>query len=94
MYKQAHNNIYVVWNGGGHLRSKVLSNPLRNMKQDLYFFLLGAANNSHSCLAIPLVLSGPLEGIVVSQHRGRALQAAPAHAPSWRVPDALGKIHS
>lgn len=76
-------------------RCKVLSNPLRNMKQELLsFFQLGAANTSHPCLAIPLVLAGPFEGTVMPQHWGRTLQAAPAHARRWRVPDALGKTHS
>lgn len=31
-------------------------------------FQLGAANTSHSCLAIPFVLAGPFEGTVVPQH--------------------------
>lgn len=90
MYKQAHNSIYVVWNGGGRLhRRKLLSNPLRNMKQELLSSSWGRRTLLTHVWPFRLPLQAHLRG------RGcPSIEAEPTHAPSWRVPGALGKTHS
>lgn len=46
-------------------------------------FQLGVGKSSHPCLAIP---QAHLRG-----RRCPSIEAEPAHAPSWRVPGALGE---